>query len=216
MTKRANDPAELPWNDRGSFLNLAGGVEGGMVLLALGLAWLFELDLWGLVTWDRQTGVACMAGLLPMVMLFGLTWRWPVGPLQGIKGKVQEIMGPPLAACRWYDLVLLAAVAGLGEELLFRGVLQTGLDQGLGKGMGLVLASILFGLMHAVTPAYAFFAGGMGLYLGSLLYLWLPPNLLVPIIVHAVYDLIAFAVLRADHQRRVLSREASRLPEQTD
>jgi uncharacterized protein len=194
-------PPMLPW-DRRTFLNLAGGFEGGLVLLALGLAWLTGLDLWE-ITWFSLTAVGqSLAALAPLVALFGVTYRWPAGPLQRIKEFLLEGLGPPLSACRWYDLVLIAALAGLGEELLFRGVMQTGVDRWAGRGVGLLSAALIFGLVHAVTRTYAVLAGLIGMYLGGLLYVWEPPNLLVPILVHALYDLVAFWVVRTDFRNR--------------
>ena len=193
---------QTDWSDRGSFLNLAGGLEGGMALAAMGLAWLISLDLRDLVAWNSVALAQILAALAPLVVLFGVTYRWPIGPLRRIKEILLDVMGPPLSACRWYDLPLLAGLAGIGEELLFRGVLQTGLDRWGGRGVGWVTASIIFGLVHAVTPTYAILATLIGLYLGALLYLEEPPNLVVPIVVHAVYDLVAFGVLRRDYRRR--------------
>ncbi len=69
--------------------------------------------------------------------------------------------------------VLLALlVVGPGEELLFRGVIQTRLDQAFGRpwrvfgadlGWGWVIASCLFGLAHLLSPA-AFGHGGWALW----------------------------------------------------
>lgn len=201
MTDDSNS-VPAPWTDRGSFLNLAGGLEGGMALAAIGLAWLAGIDLRDITVWSVDSLGQSLAAVAPLLGLFFLTYRWPVGPLVRIKQILVDVMGPALAACRWYDLPLLAGLAGLGEELLFRGVLQTGLDRWAGRGIGLVTAAVIFGLVHAVTPAYAVLAGLIGLYLGGLLYFLEPPNLLVPIVVHAVYDLVAFIVLRNDYRRR--------------
>lgn len=201
MTDDSNS-VPAPWTDRGWFLNLAGGLEGGMALAAIGLAWLAGIDLRDITVWSVDSLGQSLAAVVPLLGLFFLTYRWPVGPLVRIKQILVDVMGPALAACRWYDLPLLAGLAGLGEELLFRGVLQTGLDRWAGRGIGLVTAAVIFGLVHAVTPAYAVLAGLIGLYLGGLLYFLEPPNLLIPIVVHAVYDLVAFIVLRNDYRRR--------------
>lgn len=182
-----------------------------MALAALALAWLFEIDLWAYVSLDFavlwQSGLA----VLPLLLLFGVTYRWPWGPLGRIQELLRETLGPSLLACRWYDLPLLAGLAGLGEELLFRGVLQIGVSQWTTPLTGLIVASMLFGFAHAITPLYAVLAGLIGLYLGSLLYTTETPNLLLPVLVHAVYDLIAFVVLREDcrlRQRRIVSSES--------
>jgi membrane protease YdiL (CAAX protease family) len=51
------------------------------------------------------------------------------------------------------QLVFLALVVGPTEELLFRGVVQTGLRGSMGQ-WGIILGAILFGLVHAINLAY--------------------------------------------------------------
>ena len=57
----------------------------------------------------------------------------------------------------------------------------------------LALTSITFGLVHSVTRAYAVLATGIGLYLGGIM--MLTESLLVPIVVHTLYDFVAFLVV---------------------
>jgi len=85
--------------------------------------------------------------------------------------------------------IALGIAAGLGEEMLFRGVLQYGLMDQMGNVAAVGLSSIIFGLLHAVTPVYAFLATLASVYFG---YLYLDTgNLAVPIITHALYDVCA-------------------------
>lgn len=86
-------------------------------------------------------------------------------------------------------VVAVSALAGIGEELLFRGVIQAGLSNTWSPVAGILVASVLFGAAHAVSLSYLALATLMGLYLGAL-YQW-SGNLLVPMIVHALYDWIA-------------------------
>jgi uncharacterized protein len=202
VTDETDSLPQESWSDRSTFLNLAGAVEGGLVLAALALAWLFHIDLWADLHWNRDVLFHSLAALVPLLAFFLVTYRWPMGPLGRIKEILLQVMGPPLAACRWYDLILLAGLAGLGEELLFRGVIQTGLSRWVGAWGGLGLASAVFGLVHAVTPTYAVLVGLIGFYLGGLYIAAEPPNLVTPILVHGVYDLAAFFVLRRDYRRR--------------
>lgn len=130
-----------------------------------------------------------VAATLPM--LLGLAWtlttRWE--PARRLVDLVVEQLGPLLAGRSALQLALLAALAGIGEELLFRGVLQVGLARVLPDAGALVAASALFGLVHFVSPAYVLLAGVVGLYLGGLFLF--QGNLLVPIIAHALYDFVA-------------------------
>ncbi|CAJ1936545.1 unnamed protein product [Cylindrotheca closterium] len=82
--------------------------------------------------------------------------------------------------------IALGFAAGFGEEMLFRGVLQYGLAAKVGTAASLVVASLIFGALHAVTPLYALLAGVASVYFG---YLYLSfGNLAVPIYAHALYD----------------------------
>ena len=49
------------------------------------------------------------------------------------------------------QFAMVAALAGVGEELLFRGVLQTKLGEWTTPLIGLLLASFIFGLAHALS-----------------------------------------------------------------
>ncbi|MDZ7748382.1 MAG: CPBP family intramembrane glutamic endopeptidase [Halofilum sp. (in: g-proteobacteria)] len=87
----------------------------------------------------------------------------------------------------------VAALAGLGEELLFRGVLQAWLVGLGGPWQGVSLAAVVFGLVHYLSWAYFVLATVMGLYLGAL-YL-VTGDLLLACLVHALYDWIALEYL---------------------
>lgn len=53
---------------------------------------------------------------------------------------------------------------------------------------------LIFGLLHWVTPLYALLAGGIGLLLGWSVKYW-TGNLITPIVVHILYDYLAFLVV---------------------
>jgi uncharacterized protein len=193
-----NEPARV------RFMSLAVVFEGGLVVVALGLGWLFRIDVLGGL---RPSAAAVVAGLVaavpPFVLLFA-TEQMKLGPLERIKELVLETLGPSLAACRWYDIVLLAALAGFGEELLFRGVVQVLFERWTERwtapgdwswAAGLILSNVIFGLLHFVTPTYALLAGLMGIYFGLLLTMADSHSLLTPILAHGVYDYLAFLVL---------------------
>ena len=123
--------------------------------------------------------------------LLGLAWilKSQRRALRGLVALVLEQLGPLLAGCSPAQLAFLAAFAGVGEELLFRGVVQTGLTGVLPSAGALLAASLWFGLMHAASPAYAVLAFVMGMYLGALFLI--QGGLLAPIVTHALYDLVA-------------------------
>jgi membrane protease YdiL (CAAX protease family) len=170
-------------------LLLALLAEGGLAALALGLGWLIGSPPWQSLHWDLQDILLGVAATLPLLLIFLLCVRWPVGPLAQIKAFAEEVIKPWFSSCTLFDLAVIALLAGFGEELLFRGVLQDAFSRWLNPWLALALASVLFGLLHLITPTYAMLAGLMGGYLG-----WLyvrTGNLLVAIIAHALYDFFA-------------------------
>ncbi|MEE4304558.1 MAG: CPBP family intramembrane glutamic endopeptidase [Wenzhouxiangella sp.] len=160
-----------------------------MVLLALALAWLFGLRPWARIEISWSSLALGLAGTVPLAAALLAVpagrWRW-LDELTGLVRGFLELLfrnAPPGA------VLLVSVLAGVGEELLFRGVVQDGLAASSSPTVGILVASLLFGAAHAVSLPYLAVATVMGLYLG-VLYHW-SGNLLVPILVHALYDWIA-------------------------
>jgi membrane protease YdiL (CAAX protease family) len=134
-----------------------------------------------------------VAATLPM--LLGLAWtlttRWP--PARQLVDFVVKQLGPVLVGRPAVQLAVLAGLAGLGEEVLFRGVAQAGLERVLPDVWALIVASIIFGLAHFASHTYAVLAGLVGLYLGTLFLLF--ESLLIPIVAHSLYDFVALVCL---------------------
>ena len=91
-------------------------------------------------------------------------------------------------------IALMALGAGISEELLFRGVLQTWIAGYSPIIVAIVLSNISFGLLHMRTALYAIIAGLVGAYLGTLYAM--TDNLLTPMVAHAFYDAVALEYTR--------------------
>jgi membrane protease YdiL (CAAX protease family) len=172
---------------------LAVCVEGGLIVLSLALGWFLEQPPLARFAWSGHDGLLGLAATVPMLVAFALAQRWPVGPLGRIKQFTDTMLCPLLAPCSVLDLLGMSVLAGLGEEMLFRGVLQPSFARWMHPILALALASGLFGLLHAVTAGYAVLAALMGAYLG-----WLydrTGNLLVPALAHALYDFLVLLYL---------------------
>ncbi len=92
------------------------------------------------------------------------------------------------------ELLLLALLAGFGEEIFFRGVLQ--------QETGIWVASLIFGVLHGPSKDFwplALWAAVMGALLGFLYES--TGNLVVPAVAHAVYDGVALVYVRNKFRR---------------
>ncbi len=204
--------------DRIHFLNLAAVMEGSLIVIAFVCGWLAEAQPLHSLQWQWDALVWGVVGTVPLFGLFLLSYRFPIGPLFKIKRFLVEMLGPSLVACRWYDLVLLALLAGFSEELLFRGVLQPWFGQGkFGSSeflIGLIGSNILFGLAHTVTPTYAILAALVGVYLGVLRQATGSPNLIAPMVTHGLYDYFAFLVVAHTYRSEQSIESHQELPEE--
>ncbi|MBV9124292.1 MAG: CPBP family intramembrane metalloprotease [Planctomycetes bacterium] len=180
-------------SSRGQMLGLGILVEGGLGLLAWGLGWLLHQPPLEHCSWSLRDLLTGVAASLPMLLLFLACLRWPYGPLAHLKRFSEEVVRPLFRESSVWELALISLLAGVGEEMLFRGVLQGALGRWLGLWAGFAVASLLFGLLHSITPIYALLAALLGAYLG---WLYLATgNLLVPIAAHAFYDGVALVYL---------------------
>ena len=181
-----------------SIVRVAFFFEASLVLVALGLGYWLQQPAWqnllGATPWETllATGVGLLAAV-PMLAVLLITRRLPWGPVRRLCQLVDEQLMPLFANASLAGLLLLSLAAGFGEEMLFRGVLQDWLANWLGGDAGLwgalVLVSLLFGLCHWLTTAYAVFAFMISLYLGMVY--WVSGSLLSVVVAHAAYDFVA-------------------------
>ena len=135
-------------------------------------------------------GIAATLPLLGL-LFWCLHTRW--GPMRRLVSLVEEHLAPYLTGVSAGGIVLVSLMAGVGEEVLFRGVIQAGLAERLPAWLAVGIGALLFGVVHWVTLSYAVFAGLIGVYLGTLFLV--TDNLLVPMVTHALYDVVALSVL---------------------
>lgn len=97
-----------------------------------------------------------------------------------------------------FQLVAMIALSfvlvGPCEELAFRGFVQRGFENSFGKRWGLLVSSVLFGLLHGLNTPYAVVpVFVVGLVLG---YVWQRTggNTTATALMHGVYDAIAIAI----------------------
>ena len=167
--------------------------EGGIGLFALALGTWLGQPRPESFRWDAGDAALGAAACVPMLLLFLLILWAPVGPLKGLKQVAVDFIKPLFAPCTLFDLAVISLLAGVGEELLFRGVLQGALCEGLEPWAGVLTAGLVFGALHLITWTYGLFATLIGVYLG---WLWaLNGNLLVVMIAHGLYDWVALVVL---------------------
>ena len=195
---------DAPEIDARTLFRLGFFFELGLVAVAALFGWLFaESPLPFQLRFDLAALAWSLTAVLPwagaaLVMTSRAGRR--IAFVRRIYERIRDLLGTAIRGLQTDEIVILAAAAGIGEEVLFRGVLQPIAG---GSLAGIAATSVVFGLLHALTLPYFLLATAISLYLG-----WLQAatqNLLVPIAVHWLYDAFALILLR-----RELRAEATR------
>lgn len=174
---------------RHKILLMALLMEGGALVAAILLSGYFDIKILPLsLNPVKDILIGTAGAVVPFILfLFTISEKAQKIPVLGslretVLGQVRDIF----TNTKLVDLVLISLLAGIAEELLFRGILQV--------KFGIVAASIVFGLLHFVSPAYFIAATIMGFYIGT--FFILSGSLLMAVHMHFIYDLAALIYLK--------------------
>ncbi|NOS72979.1 MAG: CPBP family intramembrane metalloprotease [Methyloglobulus sp.] len=188
-----------PFNS-GKFFKNACLFEAALILVAVILGWLSGINPFATLHYSETAILYGILGTIPLFLLFLLLEQISTESVATIRHFLLETLGSALHRHHWADLFMLAAIAGISEEILFRGVIQPWMESSWGITAGLIGSNILFGLVHAITPLYTILAVLVGIYLGLSLDYGGDRNLLTPIIIHGLYDFLAFLALMRSYR----------------
>lgn len=142
---------------------------------------------------ERLNAVA-IGTLLAIVtfLLFAVIYRFGGRFAQALLNDTHRVSGI-FSGYSLVHIACVAALAGVGEELLFRGFLQTWLGNHFAITWAILVASIIFGLLHYLSHAYFISVTLMSAAFGVAYYV--TDSLLMVMVWHGVYDFIALLVL---------------------
>ncbi|HEX9690765.1 MAG TPA: CPBP family intramembrane glutamic endopeptidase [Gemmatimonadales bacterium] len=175
--------------------------EAGLILVAALLDRWLETRAVVLLRFDlRFVALGMLSAIPPLAVFWGLV-RSRLRLFADLRAAAVGRVIPLFRGASLGELALLALAAGVGEELLFRGVLQTALIGWMGGTVpGLVASAALFGAAHVVTRTYAVLAAMVGVYLGVLVLL--TGSVIPAMVAHAGYDFIALVLLLREIEAR--------------
>jgi uncharacterized protein len=174
--------------------------EATLIVVAVVLGWLGNINPFASLHYSENAILYGILGTIPLFLLFLMLEQITAESVIAIRRLLMETLGPGLHRYHWADLFVLAAIAGISEEILFRGAVQPWMESSWGMTAGLIGSNIIFGLVHAVTPLYFILATVVGIYMGLALDYGGDRNLLTPIIIHGLYDFLAFLALMRSYR----------------
>ncbi len=147
-------------------------------------------------TWSALAAGLAAAALLSLVQWWLQTHAPRLGPVDALRELQRTVFEPLIAPLSLTEMVAISALAGIGEEVLFRGAVQA--------AFGWPIASIAFGACHLGLSARGWVLGVWaalaGVLLGALAIA--TGGLVAPIVAHAGYDLAAFVWIRRQARAR--------------
>ena len=183
------------------FLTSVALFEGGLLAIAFLGGWFFDCPPTATLNWSLEDFGLGLLATVPMLVVLAICALSRSKAMKKIRDFQRDTVGHLLDECRWYDIALLAVLAGVCEEVLFRGFLYLWLVR-FNSVIAVLISNLAFGAAHAATAMYGILAAFMGLYLTALIAVDPTPNLLIPVTAHAVYDIAAFAVVLYDYRKQ--------------
>ena len=134
-------------------------------------------------------------------------FHWMPGSQDDLQGLMESLSQAPL----WLLVIVIGLGPALGEELVFRGLIGRGLVARRGLVGGMVVTSVLFGVMHT-NPAQAIGVMPLGLAMHFVYYT--TRSFWAPVTLHLFNNSFSVVLLkqRADSQIDQLSETEAGLP----
>jgi uncharacterized protein len=191
-----DSPVHIPED----FFKKACLFEASLILLAMALGWISGINPFENLHFSEIAISYGVLGTIPLFLMYLALDQVSIEPVLKIRKLMLDLLGPGLSRYHWTDLFILAAIAGISEEVLFRGVMQPWMESAWGITAALIGSNVVFGLVHALTPLYALLAAMVGIYLGLSMDYGGERNLLTPVIIHGLYDFLAFMALMRSYR----------------
>ena len=181
-----------------SIVFLALVSEVGFVALAYLIAWLHE----DTIVWNPSIQHIAIGAIsaVPLLIANHLLWKWTSRNPDSVYSRFsRQVVLPLCRAVSIKDAFLIALLSGIGEEVLFRGALNTLIATHTGDLFALCITSLLFAYVHFIGHLKQF--GAMiPLYsiMGAILWMiWQTTQSLTAVATaHATYNFLAIGTIK--------------------
>ncbi|MCA8888757.1 MAG: CPBP family intramembrane metalloprotease [Parvularculaceae bacterium] len=165
-----------------------------MAVLALLLASGASIDLIAMIRFSTAGVIAGIAATAPLLLGLYLFIRTRIDALATFREQQLEFFAEVGFEFTPLRIVVISLAAGVCEEMLFRGFLQTLFAGASHPALAIFASALVFGALHMRTTLYVVITTVIGIYLGVLFLV--TGDLAAPMICHGVYDVAALAYTR--------------------
>ena len=118
--------------------------EATLIPLAIILGWISSINPFANIFFTETALATGLMGTIPLILIFLAFEQIQANSVGEIRQLLLDTLGPGLQDRHWTDLLILALIAGIAEELLFRGVIQLWIEQSWGT-LAAALDKLRFG-----------------------------------------------------------------------
>jgi membrane protease YdiL (CAAX protease family) len=134
--------------------------------------------------------IATFFAVVIVDFIYMFSQKYMLPPVDYVEGLKE--LKPTGAFSTVITFVGLCVIVPIGEEIIFRGIIQRVFARNMGGVLALVLAGAFFGVIH-LTPQLLLSMVAFGIYLGFLFYA--TSNLFYPIFAHCLLNAVGFVQL---------------------
>jgi hypothetical protein len=182
--------------------------EGLLIIVSYVVSGLMDVP----VIWGADPLLVVLGALaaFPLLWMNHFAWRWAEKRPDSLYARFsREIVVPLCKQVKPPLALVLGVLSGFGEELFFRGVLNSLVTDELGAVVSAISTSVLFAYVHFIGQERRF--GGMiPLYSAVGLYIWtlvtLTGSLTAAMVCHGLYNFLAIVSIRKEVSKAAPSR----------
>lgn len=136
---------------------------------------------------------ALIAGAAAGIAMYGaIFFGFRLKCFSRLKADISKNVNAEKVSFSWLQIITLAIFAGIAEELLFRGAIQTWVANHTNIYLGVLIASVLFGLVHFSSITYFLLSVVIGLAMGTAYHL--SQSIEFVIVWHIVADIVGLSI----------------------
>lgn len=136
---------------------------------------------------------ALIAGAAAGIAMYGaIFFGFRLKCFSRLKADISKNVSAEKVSFSWLQIITLAIFAGIAEELLFRGAIQTWVANHTNIYIGVLVASVLFGFAHFSSITYFLMTLVIGVVMGTAYHL--SQSIEFVIVWHIVADIVALSI----------------------
>ncbi len=188
MIMRNLDPNKISGKD---FFMMTIYVQGGILILGIVLSFLFKIELLQILNFNLSAIIVGSIAGTTLALIIAAVYKSRFKIFKKLQKDLTKTL-KVMSGFNFFQILLISFIAGLTEEIFFRGFLQQVIEINFGLVTALIISGILFGVMHYISNVYTVYIFFVSAVFG-LIFVF-TENLWGAIFAHFLFDLVGISL----------------------